>query len=259
MHVGPCMKVFPLLKSYKWLIVFIVGLAGLLLIVHLVRQKGETDAAQVAGQNLALRIELETLTSLSYIGGTSTQMNAASARMTAEQNLDEIISQNSSKAADFGQYINQSDEQIKTAAHDQLVSGTGIFATMTSEETKRMRGDPQAFVQESADTSKVMANAARSLMDMYDNRVDRLTENLGVSFDEVFDLARETKVNLFAYPENFLQIMVDLGLDWTESDRQAPGVNLDSKYLDELSRDSSGYFDALIDSLGSFFNACKQC
>jgi hypothetical protein len=253
------MKVFPLLKSYKWLIVFIVGLAGLLLIVHLVRQKGETDAAQVAGQNLALRVELETLTSFYYVAGTSMQLNAELARTTAEQNLKAIISQNSSKAADFGQYINQSDEQIKTAAHDQLVSGTGIFATMTSEETKRMRGDPQAFVQESADTFKLMANAAQSLMDVYDNRVYRLTENLGMSANEVFDLARENKVNLFAHPENFLQIMVDLGLDWTESDRQAPGVNLDSKYLQELSRDSSGYFDALIDSLGSFFNACKQC
>jgi hypothetical protein len=253
------MKVVNFLKSYKWQIVLIVGLAGLLLIVHLVRQKGESDAAQVAGQNFALRIELETLTSFYYVAGTSTQMNAELARTTAEQNLEAVISQNSSKAADFGRYVNMSDDQIKTAAHDQLVSGTGIFATMTNEEQVRMRGDPQAFVQESADISKLMANAAGSLMDMYDNRVDRLTENFDMSANEVFDLARENKVNLFAYPRNFIEIMVELGLNWTESDRQAPGVNLDSDYLEELSRDSSGYFDALVDSLGSFFNACNQC
>ena len=196
MHVGPCMKVFPLLKSYKWLIVFIVGLAGLLLIVHLVRQKGETDAAQVAGQNLALRIELETLTSLSYIGGTSTQMNAASARMTAEQNLDEIISQNSSKAADFGQYINQSDEQIRGAADAQIMSGTGIFATMTSEEQSRMRGDPQAFVKESADTFKLMANAAQSTFDIYDSRMGQYTEAFGMDSNQIFELARQSGLNL---------------------------------------------------------------
>jgi hypothetical protein len=100
-------------------------------------------------------------------------------------------------------------------------------------------------------------------------------QKFGMSADEVFDLARETKTNLFAYPESFAVTIYHLGLNWKEFDYQAVGVNFDWDYLRakadlgdnyslnthliSLSDESSGYFDALIDSLGSFFNACTKC
>ena len=256
------MKKSDFLKKYIGPIVLVVGFLLLLLTISLFKaashgeDKGE---ARNAGQNSALNFQRETLTELSYLGGQSMQMSPELALQYLGQGLQELIEENKNFASQYGAYSNSSKDEILATAQYQQNTGQGIFSALSEADAKGLRKDPQEFIASGVRESEMMRTAAQELLTMYDNRVDRLTENLGMSANEVFDLARETKVNLFAHPENFLQIMVDLGLDWTESDRQAPGVNLDSKYLEELSRDSSGYFDALIDSLGSFFNACKQC
>jgi hypothetical protein len=160
------------------------------------KRKEDVRLARDAGRNLALNIQSEMLGGVSSAMATSTQMVSGMARTTAEQNLKAIISQNSSKAADFGQYVNQSDEQIRGAVDAQTLSGTGIFATMTSEERQRLRGDPQAFVKESADTFKLMANAAQSTFDIYDSRMGQYTEAFGMDSNQIFELARQSGLNL---------------------------------------------------------------
>ena len=160
------------------------------------KRKEEVRLARDAGRNLALNIQSEMLGGVSSAMATTRQMAAGAARTTAELNLKAVISQNSSKASDFSQYINQSDEQIRGAADAQIMSGTGIFATMTNEEQSRMRGDPQAFVQESANTFKIMENAAQSTLNIYESRMGQYTDMFGMNSNQVFELARQSGLNL---------------------------------------------------------------
>jgi hypothetical protein len=160
------------------------------------KRKEDVRLARDAGRNLALNIQSEMLGGVSSAMATSTQMTSGMARTTAEQNLKSIISMNSGKAADFGQYVNQSDEQIRSAADAQIMSGTGIFATMTNEDQLRMRGDPQAFVKESASTFRIMENAAQSTFDIYESRMGQYTEMFGMNSNQVFELARQSGLNL---------------------------------------------------------------
>jgi len=257
------MKLVNFLKTRSVLVLIILGTAVFLVVATFVQTsiggRNDIPTAQEAGRDFGLIVQSETLMSLSYIAGASLELPSSMVRTTVEQNLKGIISQNQKLASDFGAYSNMSDEEIMYAAANDRNSGNGIFSNFSTEDMKGLGRHPQAFIQESQRVFQVMAKASQSLMDIYDSRIDRVMENFGMSADEVFDLARENKVNLFAYPENFLQIMVELGLNWTEADRQAPGVNLDSDYLDEIHQDSFQFFNPLVDSMGSFFNACTQC
>ena len=256
------MKKSDFLKKYIGPMVLVVGFLWLLLTISLVKavSKGEDkEVARNAGLNSTLNFQRETLTKLSFLGGISIQMSPEMARQDLGQSLQELIEENTNFAAQYGAFSDSSDDEIRDTADTQMTTGIGLFANLSSEYRQSLANYPQLFIASSVRASEIMRAAAQELLTMYDNRVERLTQKFGMSADEVFDLARENRVNLFAYPGNFIEIMVELGLNWTESDRQAPGVNLESDYLEELSRDSSGYFDALVDSLGSFFNACKQC
>jgi hypothetical protein len=219
----------------------------------------DRKTAQSGAHRYALIVQRNTLTSLSDSGGASTRTDSSEARKKMADFLLTSEEENRRIARTFGEYALGDSQTLKDAIEHGYTDNLGPFVGIESAEYNDALEDPSEFASVLSVRFQFMGIAAQTLFDMHVNRIDVMTEKSGMSADEVFELARENRVNLFADPENFLQIMVDLGLDWTDSDRQAPGVNLDSKYLEELSRDSSGYFDALIDSLGSFFNACKQC
>jgi hypothetical protein len=271
------------LKKYIGPIVLVVGFLWLLLTISLVKavSKGEDKGvARNAGQNSTLNFQRETLTELSYLGGISIQMSPEMARQDLGQSLQELIEENTNFAAQYDAFSESSDDEINDAAFTQVTAGIGIFADLSSEYRQSLANYPQLFIASGVRASEIMRAAAQELLTMYDNRVERLMQKSGMSADEVFDLARETKTNLFAYPDSFAVTIDQLGLNWKEFDSQAAGVNFDWDYLRakadlakadlddnyslgshliSLSDESSGYFDALIDSLGSFFNACTKC
>jgi hypothetical protein len=272
------MKKSDFLKKYIGPIVLVVGFLWLLLTISLVKavSKGEDKGvARNAGKNSTLNFQRETLTELSYLGGQSIQMSPEMARQDLGQSLQELIEENTNFAAQYSVFSDSSDDEIRDAAGTQEQTGIGLFANLSSEYSQSLANYPQLFIASSVRASEIMRATAQELLTMYDNRVERLMQKFGMSADEVFDLARENKVNLFASPDSFLEIIVKLGFDWTELDQQAAGVNFDWDYLRakadlgdnyslnthliSLSDESSGYFDALIDSLGSFFNACTKC
>jgi hypothetical protein len=267
------MNVGKFLKALSVPVLLILGFAVFILIATFVKSaindQSDIPAAREAGRNLGLIFQGETLTSLSSTGGISMQMTPGNARKTMEEFLGEIINDSDGFVLSVGQNSNTASGESKFELADseslisEIVRGsseqTGVFAKVPYYQYEIALEHPRDFVSDAAEEFQFMSNTSQTLRNMYDSRMNWLTENFGMSANEVFDLARENKVNLFAYPENFLEIMVELGLDWTELDRQAAGVNFDSDYLNELSHDSSGYFDELTDGLGSFFNACTQC
>ena len=97
------MKLVNFLKAFVKPILIALGTA-MVLIVGLFIQSTMADrrdipAAQEAGRNVSLTIQLEMLTTLSYDGGASAQMTPEIARQTMEENLQSIIDENNGYVA----------------------------------------------------------------------------------------------------------------------------------------------------------------
>ena len=80
-----------------------------------------------------------------------------------------------------------------------------------------------------------------------------------MSSTEIFELARQSNTNLFSQTNDFYGVVTDLGLDATGLNNLEVGLNLGEGPLDDVAGDNSKSFDVLINSLGSFFNACTGC
>jgi hypothetical protein len=268
------MKKSDFLKKYIGPIVLVVGFLLLVLTISLFKSsaaKQDRKTAQNGADRYALIVQRETLTTLSYTGGASTQMDSSTAQEKMTDFLLTSEEENQKFAQKLAEYASGDSQTLKDAMHQGYSENQGAFAGMDFQEFYDALEDPSEFASILSGRFQFMAKAAQSLMDMYNNRIERLTENSGMSANEVFDLARETKTNLFTWPENFTVTIEQLGLNWKEFDYQAPGVILDWDYLgakiDEgetdylrnylysLPRENSDYFIALVDSLGSFFNA----
>jgi hypothetical protein len=272
------MKKPDFLKKYIGPIVLVVGILLLVLTISLFKSsaaKQDRKTAQNGADRYALIVQRETLTTLAYTGGASTQMDSSTAQEKMTDFLLTSEEENQKFAQKLAEYASGDSQTLKDAMQQGYSFNEGSFAGMDSQEFNDALEDPSEFASILSGRFQFMGKAAQSLMDMYNNRIERLTENSGMSANEVFDLARETKTNLFAWPDNFAVTIGQLGLNWKEFDYQAAGVNLDwdylgaktdlgdtyylAIYLDSLPRENSDYFNALVDSLGTFFNACERC
>jgi hypothetical protein len=277
------MKKPDFLKKYIGPIVLVVGILLLLLIISLFKSSAaeqDRKTAQNGAERYALVVQRETLTSLSYTGGASTQMDSSTAQEKMTDFLLTSEDENRKIAQKFAEYAAGDSETAREAMQRGYSFNEGAFAGIDLEVLQEAGRNPSEFASNLSGRFQFMGKATQSLMDMYNNRIERLTENSGMSADEVFDLARETKVNLFDNPNYFNFTIEQLGLNLKEFDYQAAGVNLDwdylgaksdlgltdegetyylKNYLDSLPRENSDYFNALLDSLGSFFNACTKC
>jgi hypothetical protein len=272
------MKKPDFLKRYIGPIVLVVGILLLLLIISLFKSSDaeqDRNTAQNGADRYALIVPRETLTSLSYTGGASTEMDSSTARERITDFLLSSEEESRKIARMFGEYALGDSQTLKDAIERGYSENQGAFVGIDAAEYFDALEDPSEFASVLSGRFQFTGKAAQSLMDMYNNRIQRLTESSGMSADEVFDLARKTKTNLFAWPENFTVTIEKLGLNLKEFNYQAAGVNLDWDYLgaktdlgdtynlriylDSLPRENSDYFNALVDSLGSFFNACNQC
>lgn len=93
---------------------------------------------------------------------------------------------------------------------NQTFSGSGVFANLTTEEMKNAADDPQAFLRESARTFEIQANAADTVFSVYSNRMDEYTKQFGMDSNQVFELARQSGVNLMDATTDFTTSMNQL-------------------------------------------------
>ena len=261
------MKIVNFLKAFVTPILIALGTA-VVLIVGLFIQSTMADrrdipAAQEAGQNVSLTIQLEMLTTLSYDGGASAQMTPEIARQTMEENLQSIIDANNGYVSELRTDIDAASangsEALGRKIDDQSANAYGIYGSMDQSQYEAAMKKSTTFVEEMMHEFTRAATESQSLMDMYKSRMDWLTSNSEMSSTEIFELARQSNTNLFIQTNHFYGVVTDLGLDATGLNNLEVGLNLGEGPLDDVAGDNSKSFEVLINSLGSFFNACNQC
>jgi hypothetical protein len=264
------MKLVNFLKTRAKPILIVLGTTVFLIVAIFINttkaDRRDIAAAQDAGRNAFLAVQLEMLTELSYVGGTTVRMTPEIARQTMEESLQSIVDKNNAYISELQTDISNAsmdggERALKQKIYDNYTSASGIYGSMDQAQYEDALKKPKAAAEEMMGAFSRVATELQLLMDLYKHRMDWLTSNSEMSSTEIFELARQSKVNIFKplFPTfDFINVLESLGLDTTGL-RNLEEVRKIFGKLDVLVGDNPTTFYALIDSLGSFFNACKQC
>jgi len=159
---------------------------------------------------MAMNIQSGIMQGVSSAVAVTQGMTAGAARATIEQNIVAIRDQNQRFYASASELAGKSGDDIKAAIRQQIVSGSGLFANITTEQENDMGKDPSAFVNEAARTFQIQANAADDVFTVYSERMNEYTQQFGMNSNQVFDLARESGINLMDVTTDFTTSMNQL-------------------------------------------------
>jgi hypothetical protein len=266
------MKLVNFLKTRAKPILIVLGITFFLIAAIFINttmaDRRDIAAAQDAGRNAFLAVQNEMLTQLSYVGGTTVRMTPEIARQTMEESLQSIVDTNNADVSELQTDINNAsmdggERALKQKIMANYESASGIYGSMDQAQYEDALKKPKAAAEDMMHEFTRAATDSQSLMDMYKSRMDWLTSNSEMSSTEIFELARQSKANLFnlLFPTfDFMIVLENLGLD-TRGLRNLEQVrNLKREGpLDDVAGDDFKSVKVLIDSLGSFFNACTKC
>lgn len=174
------------------------------------KRKEEVRLAKEAGRSMALNIQSGIMQGVSSAVAVSRGMNAGEARTTLEQNVLAIRDQNRAQVNAYSAYIGKSNDELRDLAASQMTSGIGPFATLDSAQRQRFAGDPTAFLNEAITTFETQANAAQTTYSVYEARMGEYTSQFGMDSNQIFQLARESGVNLMDATSDFTSSMNQL-------------------------------------------------
>jgi len=174
------------------------------------KRKEDVRLAKDAGRTMALNIQSGMMQGVSSAIAVSRGMDAGSARTTLEQNVIAIRDQNAAQVATYSDYLGMSNDELRDEAASQVTSGVGPFATLDPTQRQRFGGDPTAFLNEAISTFQTQANAAQTTYTVYEARMGEYTSQFGMDSNQIFQLARESGVNLMDATSDFTSSMNQL-------------------------------------------------
>lgn len=174
------------------------------------KRKEDVRLARDAGRSMALDIQSGMMQGVSSAVAVSQGMDAGSARTTLEDNVIAIRDQNIAQINKYSGYLGMSNDELRDIAATQEQSGVGPFATLDPVQSQRFAGDPNAFLDETITTFQMQANAAQTTYTVYEARMGEYTKQFGMDSNQVFQLARESGVNLMDATSDFTSSMNQL-------------------------------------------------
>jgi hypothetical protein len=160
------------------------------------KRKEDIKLARQAGQSMALRMQTGIMEGISSAVATSAGMQAGAARTNVEANMRSLIDQNAAAYNDLAQYSTYTDDQLRAAFDTQRITGQGPFANMSYEELEGASRNPMEYLQSSMNEFQIQRNAAQTTFDVYSSRMGQFTDMFGMDANQVFELARQSGLNL---------------------------------------------------------------
>jgi hypothetical protein len=241
---------------------FLVILIATLAVNGAIQNRAKECEAQLQGRNLAVVYEQQLLNALSSYGGSTRSTSADEAFSALGLRLENLIAEVETMTREAERYISMPNGELRLAFDAQRTSGQGPFASMSYEKLLVASRNPMEFVSAYRDHLAMFSQSASLILTQFELRFAWLTENLDMEPGEIFDLARQKQVNLFAYPRSFATVVAELGFDGIFSSYSLQDWELfqtfDSRYISDADFDSQTW-DVLVDSLGSFFDSCEFC
>lgn len=253
-----------------------VGIGGLVIFVALVifnynlRQIRQETEASRAAESFASSWQREALLAIAVHGGSSLTVSANDARSMLESDLQMIIDRTESMLAEIEDLSSGTSEQLKARLQEGYSFNRGLFAGLTNPLLKQSLSKPRSFLNSFRKQVLLTKVQARSLLNIYIDRAEWIAETKGVSIDELFELARQSQVNLMDYSVRGVGpvagdapfSLIDRG--FVSSALGVDGLPPQPIINDELAQLASSENDyefliALMDHLGAYFNACSQC
>ena len=174
------------------------------------KRKEDVRLAKDAGRTMALNIQSGIMQGVSSAVAVSRAMDAGSARTTLEQNVIAIRDKNIAQVDTYSGYLGMSNDELRDLAGSQERTGVGPFATLDPVQSQRFSGDPNAFLNEAISTFQSQANAAQTTYTVYEARMGEYTSQFSMDTNQIFQLARESGVNLMDATSDFTSSMNQL-------------------------------------------------
>jgi hypothetical protein len=167
------------------------------------KRKEDARLARQAGEAMALNIQSEIMGGVNSAISISRNQIAGQARLNIENQIKQIGERNRTGFKELYPYLSMTKDEINAAVAYGGSTGTGPFANLSYEQQKDLRGNPQEFIASAMRTFEISANAAETTFKVYESRMSQYTEIFGMNSDQIFEMSRQSGLNLMDATINF--------------------------------------------------------